>query len=105
MRTMTILAVLALLCACTSLPETNVHTGAATPSLIVSGAPAGAVLYVDGLAMGPAAQYDGNPKMLAVLEGTHQVEVRQGATVVYSEKAYVGSGEIHTVHTTVGGTP
>jgi hypothetical protein len=104
MREMTILAMVALLSAC-ALPETTVRTGAAAPSLIVTGAPPGAMLYVDGLAMGSAAQYDGKPKMLAVLEGPHQVEVRQGETVVYSEKAFVGSGETHTVRATVGGNP
>jgi hypothetical protein len=47
--------------------------------------------------MGSAAQYSGNPKVLAVLEGTHRVEVRLGANVVYREKAFVSSGQSHTV--------
>jgi hypothetical protein len=47
--------------------------------------------------MGSAAQYDGNPKVLAVLEGTHQVEVRLGTNVVYREKAFVSSGQNHNV--------
>ncbi|MBS0579373.1 MAG: hypothetical protein JSR36_08935 [Proteobacteria bacterium] len=101
MRAMAIVAMLALLCGC-ALPETRVSTGEAAPGLIVAGAPAGAVLYVDGLPMGAAAQYDGKPKVLAVLEGAHQVEVRQGETVVYSEKAYVGNGETHTVRVAAG---
>jgi hypothetical protein len=104
MRVLSVMVIGALLCAC-ALPETNVRTGAAAPSLIVNGAPAGAVLYVDGLAMGPAAQYDGKPKMLAVLEGAHRVELRQGDTVVYSEQAFVSSGEIHTVRAAVGSAP
>jgi hypothetical protein len=52
--------------------------------------------------MGNAAQFDGNPKTLAVLEGTHQVEVRMGSTVVYKEKAFSSSGESHTVTVSPG---
>jgi hypothetical protein len=104
MRLLSVIMVGALLSAC-ALPETNVHTGASAPSLVVNGAPAGAILYVDGLAMGPAAQYDGQPKMLAVLEGAHRVELRQGDTVVFSEQAFVSGGEIHTVHAAVGKSP
>jgi hypothetical protein len=69
------------------------------------GAPAGAVLYVDGLAMGAAQQFDGNPNVLAVLEGTHQVEIRQGTGVVYREKVFVSAGETHAVTVLPGATP
>jgi hypothetical protein len=93
---------LILLSGCT-LPQTTVKTGSSPPGLIVKGAPAGSLLYIDGLAMGPATQYDGKPKVLTVLEGVHQVEVRQGTSVVYGEKAYASAGETHTV-TVVGGT-
>jgi len=86
----------ATLAAC-SMPQTTVRTGLSAPTLIVTGAPSGSALFVDGLDMGSAAQYDGNPKVLAVLEGTHQVEVRMGSNVVYREKAFVSSGQSHTV--------
>jgi hypothetical protein len=103
LKIMILLAAL-MLSAC-ALPQTNVRTGLPSPSLVVTGAPAGAVLFVDGLSMGPAAQYDGNPNTLAVLEGTHQVEVRSGATVLYGEKVFVSSGESHTVRVVGGGAP
>jgi len=93
-----------LLGAC-ALPHTTVRTGSAPPTLIVKGAPSGSILFVDGLTMGTAAQFDGNPKTLAVLEGTHQVEVRLGSNVVYKEKAFVSSGESHTVTVTAGLAP
>jgi len=93
-----------LLAAC-AMPQTSVRTGSVPPTLIVKGAPAGAILVVDGLAMGTASQFDGNPKTLAVLEGTHQVEVRLGSNVVYKEKAFVSSGESHTVKVTAGSAP
>ena len=96
MKHLLVLVVLMLLAAC-SLPQTTVRTGLPAPTLIVTGAPSGSVLIVDGLEMGSATQYDGNPKVLAVLEGTHQVEVRLGSSVVHREKAFVSSGQSHTV--------
>lgn len=101
MKVLMALAVATLLSAC-SLPETKVHSGSAQPGLIVTGAPDGSLLFVDGLQAGSATQYDGDPKVLAVLEGTHTVEIRQGANVVYSEKAFVGVGETHTVVVVTG---
>jgi hypothetical protein len=104
MKEFCILLTVALLTAC-ALPHTTVKTGSAPPTLIVKGAPAGSILFVDGLAMGNAAQFDGNPKTLAVLEGTHQVEVRLGNSVVYREKAFASGGESHTVTVSRGVSP
>jgi hypothetical protein len=70
--------------------------------MIVKGAPAGSTLFIDGLQIGSATQYDGNPNVLEVLEGTHQVEIRQGGSVLYSEKTFVGVGETHTVKVNTG---
>jgi hypothetical protein len=95
-KTLTTLVAATVLSAC-SLPQTTVHSGSSQPNLIVKGAPRGSTLFVDDLQIGPARKYDGNPNVLAVLEGTHRVEIRQGKSVVYSEKTYVGVGETHTV--------
>lgn len=93
---LSIVVFLAALSAC-ALPQTTVRTGSVQPSLVVKGAPAGTILYVDGLAMGPAAQFDGNPNVLAVLEGAHQLEIRQGNAVIYHDKAFLRSGETHPI--------
>jgi len=98
-KSLAILVAMAALTGC--MPQTTVRTGMSPPTLMVVGAPTGSVLFVDGLDMGSATQYDGNPKVLAVLEGTHQVEVRLGSNLVYKEKAFVSSGQSHTV--AVGG--
>lgn len=99
MKSLAILVAMAALTGC--MPQTTVRTGMSPPTLMVAGAPTGSVLFVDSLDMGSATQYDGNPKVLAVLEGTHQVEVRLGSNLVYKEKAFVSSGQSHTV--VVGG--
>jgi hypothetical protein len=87
---------LAALSAC-ALPQTTVRTGSQQPTLVVKGAPSGTVLYVDGLAMGPAAQFDGNPNVLAVLEGAHLLEIRQGNAVIYHDKIFLSNGETHPI--------
>jgi len=96
MRILLATTLLATLSAC-SLPQTTVRTGSTQPSLIVKGAPSGTILFVDGLQMGPATAFDGNPHVLAVLEGVHQVEVRQGTAVIFHDKVFVSSGETHAI--------
>jgi hypothetical protein len=91
-----VLMTVALMSAC-ALPQTTVRSGSDKPGLIVKGAPIGSILSVDGLSVGAATDFDGNPKVLTVLEGVHNVEVRLGATVILSEKAFVNNGETHTV--------
>jgi hypothetical protein len=60
--------------------------------LVVTGAPAGAVLFVDGVQAGQEAEAK-KPQVLSVTPGTHTVEVRQGDTVTYRENTYVGAGD------------
>jgi hypothetical protein len=74
------------------MPETTVRTVDHRPSLAVTGAPAGAVLLVDGQAVGPAKDFDGNPAVLRLEPGTHQVEVRgaDGAPL-YQQKVFLDS--------------
>ena len=103
LKALSTVTLLMTLSAC-ALPQTTVRTGSEQPSLVVKGAPSGADLYVDGLAMGPAAQFDGNPNVLAVLEGVHQVEIRQGNAVIYHDKVFLSSGETHPITLLPGST-
>jgi hypothetical protein len=91
-----IVALVFALSAC-ALPQTTVRTGAAQPGVTVQGAPSDAVLFVDGLSMGPAKQFDGNPNVLAVLEGVHTLEIHQGSTVIFHDKALFSNGETHPI--------
>ncbi|PUA20596.1 hypothetical protein C7W93_12890 [Glaciimonas sp. PCH181] len=86
---------LLMLSAC-ALPDTQVKTGSVSPSLSIHGAPPNAVLYVDGLAVGNADQYNGT-KILAIEEGMHQIQIKQGERVLHAEKIVVSSGETRTV--------
>lgn len=84
------------LAAC-AMPSTVVQTPDTRPSLAIAGAPAGAVLFLDGVRVGEAALYDGQPNVLRVEPGTHTVTVRgaDGAELL-EQKIFVES-ELKTI--------
>jgi hypothetical protein len=90
-----------LLTAC-AVPDSVVKTGAVRPTLTVKGAPDNSTLVVDGLVMGPAPQFNGQPNVLLLEEGLHQIEIRQGSTVVHAEKAVISNGESRTITVNAG---
>jgi hypothetical protein len=60
--------------------------------IIVNGAPADSVVFVDGSQAGqPAVR--GRPQMLEVAPGGHKVEVHSAERVVYREDVYVVAGQ------------
>jgi hypothetical protein len=61
--------------------------------IIVAGAPAGSLVFVDGLQTGQATAPNDHPRVLNVAAGAHTVEIRMGDAVVYRENTYVGPGE------------
>ena len=54
-------------------------------------------VYVDGLYMGGVDKFLNTKTGLAIVPGTHIVEVRRNDVSVYSEKIYVGSGTNKTI--------
>ena len=65
--------------------------------LIVTGAPAGATLLVDGAPLGHVAEANDRTQVLRVISGMHLLEVKVGDTVTYRESIYVALGEKHVV--------
>lgn len=84
------LALVFVLCCCT-MPTTTVRTVDDRPTLAFKGAPEGALLYIDGLNMGPAGQYDGEPKVLTIEPGTHTVRVAVNNDTIYEQRIFVES--------------
>lgn len=74
-----------------SYPRTNVDAVDSRPTLCFKNAPADAIVLVDGLSMGQASAYNGKPKVLTVLPGTHEVEVVLGTTVLVKQTIFVQS--------------
>jgi len=78
-------------------PTTTVKTVDTRPALAIQGAAGGLILYVDGARVGEAQRYDGNPDILRVEAGTHEIELRDGAgVVVFRQRVFVES-ELKTV--------
>ncbi len=59
-------------------------------------------LFVDGLYMGKASAFINTKKGLAIIPGTHVVEVRRNGAILVKEKIYVGSGTNKTIPINVG---
>lgn len=73
------------------------------PQLIVTGAPAGSVLFVDGVQVRQASEAGGHAQVLEVAAGTHILEVRKGDAVTYRENFDVEAGEKRVI-TVLSGT-
>ena len=65
--------------------------------LIVTGAPAGSIILVDGSPAGPAKTAGDHPQVLKVAAGAHKVEIQFDDKVVYREETYVALGEQRVV--------
>ncbi|HEX9191121.1 MAG TPA: hypothetical protein VF847_03420 [Candidatus Deferrimicrobiaceae bacterium] len=96
MRRPLVLFLLLLAAAC-AMPSTVVRTPDTRPALAVEGAPAGATLFLDGVPVGEANRYDGQPNVLLVEPGTHTVKVKgaDGAELL-DQKIFVES-ELKTI--------
>ena len=76
---------------CSCMPTTTVRTVDDRPTLAFKGAPEGAILYIDGLDMGPVYQYDGVHMVLTVEPGTHTVRVTVNNEAIYEQRVFVES--------------
>ncbi len=94
-RPLTIAAIL-LLGAC-SAPSTTVRTVDTRPALVILDTAPGALLVLDGRVVGPALAYSGQPDVLRLEPGTHEVEIRDpSGKVTYRQTIFVES-EIKTI--------
>ena len=97
MKTRTIILPLVCLLSACSTPSTTVRTTDTRPAIAILDSPPGAVLAVDGKMVGQAAAYNGQPVVLRLEPGTHDVEIRDPAgNVVFQQTIFVES-EIKTI--------
>ena len=73
--------------------------------LVVTGAPGGAVIFVDSVNTGAAPHPAVRPQVIRVAPGAHEVEVHVGGRVVYREETYVSRGEQRVVTVLSGSSP
>jgi hypothetical protein len=87
-----LLITLALSLSACAMPSTTVRSTDTRPRLAFDGAPKGAMVYVDGLPMGEAEKFDGQPEVLVVEPGTHVVTIKDGkGSILLERKVYVES--------------
>lgn len=93
-----LLTFLLLLVAACAMPVTQVRTVEPNPSILVQGAPVDAILLVDGVNMGAANAYNGQPNALKVIPGTHTVSlVSSNGSTILTQKIFVES-EMKTIN-------
>ncbi len=90
-----VVMILACLSACSWFTSRKPHSPDPT-EIIVTGAPAGSTVFLDGLQIGQATALNDQSRVLNVAAGPHKVEIHVGDRVVYREDTYVGRGE-HTI--------
>ncbi|GAB6084054.1 hypothetical protein JCM30471_29680 [Desulfuromonas carbonis] len=90
MKFMTIVFFVLLILGC-SMPNTSVRSVDSRPSIIIKGTSENAALFVDGLNMGKAIIYNGNPKALNVLPGTHKITIIENDKIIYEKTVFVDS--------------
>ncbi|MEA3108694.1 MAG: hypothetical protein QOI88_3299 [Gammaproteobacteria bacterium] len=96
-----VLVTLACLSACTWFGSRKPELPDPT-ELIVTGAPGGSIVFIDGLQTGQATPVGDTPQVINVAAGAHKVEIQMSDKVVYREDTYVGPGE-HRVVTVLSG--
>jgi hypothetical protein len=67
------------------------------PQLIVTGAAADSIVFVDDIQKGQATVANDKTQVVIVSEGAHTVEVRMGNRTVYRENVFVENGEKRVV--------
>jgi hypothetical protein len=71
--------------------------------IIVTGAPLGSMVFVDGAQAGQATTVNDHPQILEVAPGPHKVEIHAADDkVVYREDTYVGPTEHRIVRVLSG---
>lgn len=63
------------------------------PEFVVTGAPAGSIVFIDDVPTGQPAQLNDKPQVLDTTEGPHKIEVRVDGKVVYREDTFVRNGD------------
>lgn len=94
-RTILALSVLAL--AGCSYPNSTVRTVDSRPFISIANAPPSAILVIDGVQIGLAADYDGKKQKLQLERGTHKVAILQAGQVVFENTVYLGDEVTKTI--------
>ena len=74
-----------------AMPTTTVRSVDTRPSIAIRGVSSKAELLVDGLNMGRAGDYNGDPQTLTVEPGTHKISIIENGGILYEQTIFVES--------------
>jgi hypothetical protein len=74
---------------CNSYPVTKVSAVDSRPTLSFKGAPPDGILFVDGINMGLVSQYNGQPRVLIVQPGSHEITVSENNHTIFQQSIFV----------------
>lgn len=78
------------ICAGCSMPSTTVKSVDTRPSISISRVNDQAELFVDGIHMGKASDYE-EPNQLRIEAGTHKITIKEGGKVIFDQTIFVES--------------
>jgi hypothetical protein len=88
---------LLLLMGCGSMPETRIQSTDSRPRLAIQGAPQNSILYVDGIIIGQANDYNGDPNILIILPGTHKISIKNSVGQSIHDQTIFVESELKTI--------
>ncbi len=77
-------------------PSSDVRVTDERPKIAVKNAPPNAVIYVDGLRMGLASKFNGDPSVLLLEPGRHKIEIKSDGRTLLSEDVFLGESVLKT---------
>ncbi len=95
MKIFPMIVILSLVVGC-SMPSTTVRSIDSRPSIAIKGTSSTAELLIDGLKIGKAEVYNGDPQTLAIEPGTHRVLIIENGNILYDQNIIVES-ELKTI--------
>ena len=96
MRVLLLIA-LACLSACSWLSSRRSPPSAEPAEIIITGAPVGSRVFVDGVQAGEVVTRNDQSEILSVTPGAHKVEIHVNDTIAYREDTYVDRGDRRVV--------
>ena len=97
-----IIGVCAALASCGQ-PTEQTRTLDERPAILVQGAPAAAILQVDGLAAGAVTSMSGSPQAIRIEPGTHTVAVLVNGKTIFTDRIFVSGAVTKTIAVPAGG--
>ena len=91
-----VIIALAALAGC-SYPSSRTEISDERPSIALSGALKGSVVFVDGLEMGPATKFDGRNNVLMLEPGNHVIRILLGNDVLLTERIFLSGQATRTL--------